>query len=148
MTEPLQYRVSHRTTYQYAKPMADGYTRAYLLPRPTVLQVVERAEVDVDPVPDERAEHIDVFGNRVLQLGVHHGHDHLTLHAESVVVVEPQTLPDDGPTCGATRDAVAARRGGEARSTSLCRLGNSAAFAYRQPSSGDSQHCDHAGDRA
>ena len=52
-------------------------------------QVVEAAEVTVDPAPDERAERIDVFGNRVLQLGVHHAHDTLTLHAESEVVVEP-----------------------------------------------------------
>ncbi len=43
------------------------------------LQVVERAEVEVDPAPDERAEHIDVFGNRVLQIGIHRAHDALTL---------------------------------------------------------------------
>ena len=59
--------------------MTDGYTLAYLLPRPTALQVVERAEVEVDPTPDERAEHIDVFGNRVLQIGVHRAHETLTL---------------------------------------------------------------------
>ena len=103
----VRYRVWHRTSYRYSRPMTDGYTVAYLLPRPTAYQVVESAAVDIDPAPDECSERTDVFGNRVLQLGVHHAHDHLTLHAESVVVVEPQTLPADGPTCGATRDAVA-----------------------------------------
>ena len=52
--------------------MADGYTVAYVIPRPTPQQLVERATVEVDPEPDERLEHIDSFGNRVLQLGVHH----------------------------------------------------------------------------
>ena len=87
--EAVRYRISHRTTYEYGQPMADGYTVAYLLPRPTPHQVVEAAEVTVDPAPDERSERIDVFGNRVLQLGVHHAHDMLTLHAESEVVVVP-----------------------------------------------------------
>ena len=48
-----------------------------------------RPRSTIDPAPDERAEHIDVFGNRVLQLGVHHAHETLTLDADSEVVVEP-----------------------------------------------------------
>ena len=58
----MRLRVAHRTTYQYAQPMVDGYTLAYLLPRPTAWQIVERAEVDVDPTPDERAERVAAFG--------------------------------------------------------------------------------------
>jgi transglutaminase-like putative cysteine protease len=112
--EPIHYRVSHRTTYEYAEPMTDGYTLAYLLPRPTRHQVVERAEVEVTPEPDERAEHIDSFGNRVLQIGVHHSHDSLSLHAMSTVAIEPGHV--DGP--GEPWEAVAARvrtlRGGDA----------------------------------
>ena len=92
--------------------MADGYTVAYLLPRPTALQVVEAAEVDVEPEPDERAEHTDVFGNRVLQLGVHHAHDTLTLHAESEVVVEPGRVHGAGRAVGGRR---VARRGAPRR---------------------------------
>ena len=71
---PARYHVSHRTSYAYGLPMADGYTVAYLLPRPTALQEVVAAEVSVTPEPDERSERIDVFGNRVLQIGVHHSH--------------------------------------------------------------------------
>ena len=58
--------------------MTDGYTVAYLLPRPTPQQMVERALVDVEPDVDDRDEHTDAFGNRVLQFGVHHQHDCLT----------------------------------------------------------------------
>ena len=53
---------------------------AYLLPRPTACSRSSSAARSTStPEPDERAEHIDVFGNRVLQIGVHHAHDALTL---------------------------------------------------------------------
>jgi transglutaminase-like putative cysteine protease len=112
--EAVRYRISHRTTYQYGMPMADGYTVAHLLPRPTAHQVVETAEVIVDPVPDERAERIDVFGNRVLQLGVHHAHDTLTLLAESEVVVAPATVTVPGEPWEVAAWRVAELRGGDA----------------------------------
>jgi transglutaminase-like putative cysteine protease len=94
--------------------MTDGYTVAYLLPRPTPEQMVERALVDVTPEPDERFEHIDAFGNRVLQIGMHHQHDSLVVAATSEVVFEPMTLDGDGPPWEAVADAVDAVRGGEA----------------------------------
>jgi transglutaminase-like putative cysteine protease len=95
-SQPVRYHVSHRTSYAYGLPMADGYTVAYLLPRPTALQEVVAAEVSVTPEPDERSERIDVFGNRVLQIGVHHSHDALELLAESEVVVAPAPPPRPG----------------------------------------------------
>lgn len=110
------YRVSHRTTYEYSSPMSDGYTVAYVIPRPTPQQMVERTTVDVDPEPDERLEHIDSFGNRVLQLGVHHAHHSLTVHAVSDVVVETLAVDGDGVPWEAVAEAVAACRGGEALS--------------------------------
>jgi transglutaminase-like putative cysteine protease len=113
-TDAIRYRVRHRTAYSYSRPMTDGYTVAYVLPRPTPYQSVERATVEIDPDPDECSERIDVFGNRVLQLGVHRAHDHLTLDAESVVVVGPQVLGTDGPSWEETRDGVASLRGGTA----------------------------------
>jgi len=94
--------------------MTDGYTLAYLLPRPTPLQVVERAEVDVEPAPDQRAEHTDMFGNRVLQVGVHHRHETLTLLATSDVVVEPGVVSGPGPSWEEAAAAVEGLRGGDA----------------------------------
>jgi transglutaminase-like putative cysteine protease len=112
--QPVYYRVSHRTTYTYGVPMADSYTVAYLLPRPTPWQVVESATVDVDPEPDELAERTDVFGNRVLQFGVHHAHDALTLHAAADVVVTPADGPPPGEPWGAAARRVGDLRGGDA----------------------------------
>ena len=108
------YRVSHRTTYEYSSPMTDGYTVAYVIPRPTPHQMVEQTRVEVDPEPDERLEHIDSFGNRVLQLGVHHAHKSLTVHAVSDVVVEPMVIDGDGARWESVAEAVTTCRGGEA----------------------------------
>ena len=80
-----RYRVVHRTTYHYASLMTDGYTIAHLLPRDTPLQRVESAELIVDPPPSERDDSIDVFGNRVTQLGVHQPHELLVVEATSTV---------------------------------------------------------------
>ena len=110
----VRYRVRHRTTYEYGRPMSDGYTVAYLLPRPTAHQAVERASVVVEPAPDERAERTDVFGNRVLQLGVHHAHTSLTLEAESEVVVEPAAVPTRGEPWEVAALRVRELRGGDA----------------------------------
>jgi len=109
-----RYQVVHETRYAYSAPMADGYTVGYLLPRPTPQQVVERALVAVDPEPDERVEHVDAFGNRVLQIGVHRQHESLVLTATSVVVFEPAVLDGDGPPWEAVAAAVAEVRGGAA----------------------------------
>jgi transglutaminase-like putative cysteine protease len=50
----------------------------------------------------------------VLQLGVHHAHSSLTVHAVSDVIVEPMVLDGDGPAWESVAEAVAACRGGEA----------------------------------
>jgi transglutaminase-like putative cysteine protease len=117
--EPVHYRVSHRTSYAYAKPMTDGYTVAYLLPRPTPLQMVESAEVTVDPEPDERYERTDVFANRVLQIGMHHAHETLELHAESEVVVAPADDPRPGEPWEVAAWRVHELRGGDALAVRL-----------------------------
>lgn len=114
LDQAIHYRVWHRTTYRYSRPMTDGYTVAFVLPRPTPFQEVEWTNVEIEPGPDERSEWTDVFGNHVLQVGVHHGHDHLVLYAESSVVVEQQRLDGDGPPWEEVRDAVAGLRGGDA----------------------------------
>ena len=106
--------VSHRTTYEYSQPMTDGYTLAYLLPRPTPQQMVLRALVEVEPDVDDREEHTDAFGNRVLQFGVHHQHDALRVQATAEVVVEPMHLDGDGPPWESVAEDVRACRGGEA----------------------------------
>lgn len=105
-----RFRVQHHTQYRYGRPMADGFTRAFLLPRPTARQEVLHTAVRVDPEPDEMGETADVFGNRVVQFAVHRPHDTLDVLAESEVdVAPPGDLPDGPPWEDVVREAAAAR---------------------------------------
>lgn len=110
----MRYRVVHHTSYAYGAPMADGYTVAHLLPRPTAHQRVEHADVTIDPEPDERAERTDAFGNRVLQFGVHRPHDRLDIVAESEVVVDLPVPPAPGEPWEDVAARVRALRGPDA----------------------------------
>lgn len=92
----MRFQVTHRTTYRYGLPMADGYTVAHLLPRNTPWQRVLSAELEVFPTPDEREEHEDLFGNRVVRLGVHQRHLSLEVISRCDVDVEPVAPWDPG----------------------------------------------------
>ena len=88
-----RYRVSHRTSYTYGLAVADAYTVACLLPREREFQEVLQSRVVMSPEPDEFVETRDVFGNRIVQLGVHHRHDAFEITAESIVDTTVQTVP-------------------------------------------------------
>lgn len=105
--DTIRFSVVHRTEYRYSRSMSDGYTVAHLLPRDTPAQRVLEAEVQVTPEPDEYEEHIDLFGNRVVRLGVHHPHDHLGVTGRCLVEVD--VLPEGGwlPPAPTTWDRVA-----------------------------------------
>ena len=88
-----RYRVVHRTEYRYGAMMTDGYSVACVLARPTPSQNVTSSAVTTDPAPDEYDERVDVFGNRVVQFGLHRPHDGLTVEAVTEAVVWAQELP-------------------------------------------------------
>jgi transglutaminase-like putative cysteine protease len=93
-----RYRVLHRTTYWYGASMTDAYTVAHLLLRDTPWQLVESTAVQVTPDADRRDEYVDLFGNRIVQMGVHHLHDHVVIEAEGVArVVDRGEVVDDTP---------------------------------------------------
>lgn len=73
--------------------MLDGYSVACVLARPTPSQEVVSSTVVTDPVADEYDEREDVFGNRVVQVGVHRPHDGLVVHAVTEAVVFEPELP-------------------------------------------------------
>jgi transglutaminase-like putative cysteine protease len=82
------YRVTHRTHYQYAKPVTASYGQLHLLPRELAGQRLRRAEVVVDPQPERYRERIDFFGNRASYFAINEPHQQLTVTATSVVEVE------------------------------------------------------------
>lgn len=110
-----RFDVVHRTEYTYGLPMSDGYTVAHLLPRDTPTQRVVSAEIQVSPDPDEYEEHTDLFGNRVVRIGVHRPHGHLGVTGRCVVEVEPpgpaQHLPDSSTAWDEVARRLATARG-------------------------------------
>ena len=88
-----RYRVRHSTSYEYGLPVKDAYSVACLLPRERDCQEVITSKVVATPPPDEFIETRDVFGNRVVQLGVHHGHDAFEIVADSIVETRVPDLP-------------------------------------------------------
>jgi len=105
------YRVTHRTDYSYGATMADGYSVAYLLVRPTPSQRVLSSMLTTTPTADEYAEWPDVFGNRMVQLGVHRPHDDFAVEAVSEVVVYSQERPRSNQPWERVAAQVAAMRG-------------------------------------
>lgn len=105
------YRVSHRTTYEYAATMTDGYSVACLLPRDTHWQRVRSAEVHVEPAASEVDETTDVFGNHQHQFGLHEPHATIVVAAESVVEVDRRPAPLDGASWEEAVSSVASARG-------------------------------------
>ena len=93
-----RFRVTHRTTYHYGQTVTDAYSVACLLPRERAGQHVVEASVRASPDPDEFDERLDVFGNRIVQLGVHRRHDAFEIVADSVVDFEPMTVPTTDDT--------------------------------------------------
>ena len=89
-TGTQRYRVAHRTTYSYTAEMLDGYSVAMLLARETPTQQVVSSELTTTPAVDERDDRRDVFGNRVVQIGVHRPHTELIVDVETEVMTQPQ----------------------------------------------------------
>ena len=88
-----RYRVVHRTEYRYGATMIDGYSVACVLARPTPSQTVASSMVITYPEADEFDEREDVFGNRVVQFGLHQPHDGLVVEAVTEARVWALGLP-------------------------------------------------------
>lgn len=110
----ITYRVTHRTSYRYEMAVTDAYSVACLLPRERPWQRVQDASVETTPAPDEYDERTDVFGNRIVQLGVHHRHDAFDIVATSTVEVDPQPVPESTETWESVAETALRFRGRDA----------------------------------
>jgi transglutaminase-like putative cysteine protease len=125
--------VVHSTEYDYSAPMTDGYTVAHLLPRETPLQRVESAAIETEPAVDEEDTQVDVFGNTVVRIGVHHPHDRFVVTSRSIVEALPPAGWDTMQTSTETwEDAAAAVL--ELRGDGALEVGPFAAATPRTPS--------------
>jgi transglutaminase-like putative cysteine protease len=128
-----RYSVSHRTSYRYGQPVTDAYSVACLLPRDRPHQRVIESTVTATPAPDEYDESKDVFGNRIVQLGIHHRHDAFDIVARSVVDVDQIELPTSQYTWEQVAEFARALRGSEAVRIGPYRAATPASTPVRRP---------------
>jgi transglutaminase-like putative cysteine protease len=108
----VKLAVRHETRFTYEAPVTHGLSEARVLPRETPAQTVHRAEVVVEPRPDDRAEYVDFFGNRVVHVAVARPHSVLAVTASAEVDVRPvppgpaADEPWDGAAVGRPPDVV------------------------------------------
>jgi transglutaminase-like putative cysteine protease len=102
-----RYRVQHRTSYQYAEPVALSANQARLQPRDGEGQRLIATDLRITPTPDDRAEHEDWFGNAVVHFALQAPHTTLEVAATSEVEVARAAVPADADD--ATVEAVVDR---------------------------------------
>ena len=88
MTAAARYRVTHETAYDYSVKVTSAHQLAHLRPRNTPWQRVAYHQLDIEPIPSERAEGTDYFGNAVVRFMIDAPHELLRVTAESQVEVD------------------------------------------------------------
>lgn len=84
----MKYRVTHRTELEYEALVGLCYNEARLLPRDMLCQKVLSTDLKIDPLPNDRYERLDYFGNLTTFFSILQPHDHLVVTAISEVEVE------------------------------------------------------------
>jgi transglutaminase-like putative cysteine protease len=105
-TEPVTYDVIHTTRYTYGEPVSQAQHVARLAPRSLAGQQPLGHELDVEPLPDTRATHVDYFGNTTAFFAIGAPHMELVVRARSRVAVHPAFVPvaSDTPPWEAAAD--------------------------------------------
>jgi transglutaminase-like putative cysteine protease len=95
----MNYRINHKTTYEYAAPVAVSHHVARLEPRTTTAQTPETFSLKIFPQPVLRKARTDYFGNQLCFFSVQENHQHLEITASSRVAVRAETppAPDTSP---------------------------------------------------
>ena len=91
VTGPRQLAVTHETRYDYDTPVEVAHHSAWLRPRDTEVQQVQRWALQIDPQPDDPVqESRDVFGNW------RHGFSHARVH-DTLTVISRTLRPAKNP---------------------------------------------------
>lgn len=91
----MRYRVSHRTIYSYDDDVSDSLGIAYLVPRQLPWQELLSTELALAPVPLDRSEDVDYYGNTVTYFQVTEPHKVLDIVATSDVEVRAPVHSDE-----------------------------------------------------
>jgi transglutaminase-like putative cysteine protease len=109
----MNYHIVHRTTYEYAAPVAVSHHVARLEPRTTDVQVPETFSLKISPQPVLRKVRADYFGNQLCFFSIQENHQRLDVTATSRVAIrteaptDPQSSPPWEQVAKLFRDPVA-----------------------------------------
>ena len=107
-TDTACYSVEHETRYSYQVPVSQSWQLGRLTPRVLPWQRVVSHSLHIDPLPSERHEATDSFGNVVSHFGLHGAHHQLRvrMHCQIEVAERPALDSDHAMTVGDVREAV------------------------------------------
>jgi transglutaminase-like putative cysteine protease len=102
------YDVRQTTSYSYASKVAYAHHVLRLTPIDRARQRVQAAALDILPVPVERREGRDFFGNRLTWIDLAEPHDRLVIKVAARIVVESlaEPAPDETPAWEDVRNEV------------------------------------------
>lgn len=86
----MNYRVVHKTSYEYSAPAGLCHNEARLLPRQMARQRCLTSSLSIEPTPVDYQERLDFFGNRVVYFTIQQPHDKLVVTATSELSVTEQ----------------------------------------------------------
>jgi transglutaminase-like putative cysteine protease len=84
----MTYRIIHRTTYQYKKPVSIGNHAVYLTPRSLPHHRCSWNELRIYPTPSSLSERQDYFDNTVKFFSIQEPHGELLIEARSEVTLD------------------------------------------------------------
>jgi transglutaminase-like putative cysteine protease len=100
------YDIRQVTTYRYASPVAYARHVLRLTPIDRMGQRVHAAALDIEPIPVERREGHDFFGNRMTWVELDRPHDTLSVQVAARVAVKRDIALEATPPWEAIRDAA------------------------------------------
>jgi transglutaminase-like putative cysteine protease len=100
------YDVRQSTIYNYASPVAHAHHLLRLTPIDRPDQRVYAAALDIDPMPIERREALDFFGNRITSIVLAEPHDTLTVRVAARIAVERDVAVKPTPAWEEVRAAA------------------------------------------
>ena len=89
----MEYRITHRTVYDYSAAVSVSHHAARLLPMQGDTQQVSRSSLTITPEPALRKESRDYFGNAVCSFAIQEIHRRFEVVARSQVAVNAATAP-------------------------------------------------------
>jgi transglutaminase-like putative cysteine protease len=94
----VKFEVTHVTEYEYSASVSVSHHVAHLTPRTLSDQVCEEHQLQIEPVPDVTATHVDYFGNPMTFFALQSAHQTLTVRALSTVGASATVLPSPSET--------------------------------------------------